>query len=680
MPSDAKPARAGDAPRNVGVIVIHGNGDAEAGWINELVVARLEEHAPEDRPDRWLVGADASEVYALPDSGSPNPDARFNAFVRRAKLGIRAEVAFTELYWADLSRIGDGPIYQFFAAMRLFYEAPSVLGRSILDSCKRWYHKLIRQVIMAAIWTVRWFISGMNGAVFTCAFALIGFNFMLDPLSRTDLGHWLNLPRTLGGVALSNVLIALLLGIGLTSVVFARHSLKRGAGLVDICVSTAVFAFLGLAGVAAIRVGALGALPEFPIQYLAPVVGVLINVWIFWSALIVVATALILMLGLKRLVLRRPQGTPAIDRFAGALGLAVAQGQLWKVFMPLLGVLVINSLYPEYRSADLPLIAAPIRDLEADRMRLLGVFTFNCAISFAVFITAMGLIGSGSVLHRIVGGDMARAERMVPRVIINRPLVWILVGGTLISMYFYYTYFFLVGDENETIYYQIANSNWLRAGLLFAVIALFLLSFTGIMQSFFDGVLHFSRDVVDHQYRSRHKVLEKVLRQPGENFAEWPRREQINRRLDTLMNKLVAGEKFERLVFLTHSQGSVIMHDYFRSGRTRAILDAIPEVHVVTLGSPITHLYQNYFEEYAAVGLASDWLPTRLVSWTNMWRLDDPIGKRVHIGEQGLVHNVTLPPGGHGDYWREKDVCQVILELLTRPKVVRASGRRVSVV
>ena len=51
-------------------------------------------------------------------------------------------------------------------------------------------------------------------------------------------------------------------------------------------------------------------------------------------------------------------------------------------------------------------------------------------------------------------------------------------------------------------------------------------------------------------------------------------------------------------------------------------------------------------------------------SWTNFWRIDDPIGNRVDVVNSGFISNRVLGCGGHVNYWREDEVRRRILALL----------------
>ena len=71
----------GTSRDNVGVIVIHGVGDCEPGWISHYVVDRLSARCAALRPQEH------SEAYQLDDRGRTNPGSFFPAYVRRASRG-----------------------------------------------------------------------------------------------------------------------------------------------------------------------------------------------------------------------------------------------------------------------------------------------------------------------------------------------------------------------------------------------------------------------------------------------------------------------------------------------------------------------------------------------------------------------------------------------------------------
>jgi hypothetical protein len=186
----------------------------------------------------------------------------------------------------------------------------------------------------------------------------------------------------------------------------------------------------------------------------------------------------------------------------------------------------------------------------------------------------------------------------------------------------------------------------------------------GALQHASRGILHIVRDIVDHQYAPRFTLSRNLLPRVFQNPNEHPRRARIEQRLDVLIHELVAKEKFDRLIFVAHSQGTVILHDYLSTKRDEEAIRDAKSIDVLTLGSPLTHLYQYYFAKYAAVSSGPQALNPLLTSWTNMWRVDDPIGNRIDLLAGNFIRNEPLKPGGHVNYWKDQKVCRAILDLI----------------
>nr|MCU0955274.1 hypothetical protein [Hyphomicrobium sp.] len=170
--SNATPGTS--AGERVGVIVIHGVGETQAGWINDSLIPRFAKDA--DSP----TFENHSEVYDLPDRGRNRPNLRFQAFVRRGRTKSGHDLALMELTWADLSRIGSGSIGDALVMLKLFYEAPQVLGDCFFDKTRNVFATIIENLVRLATWILRWPITGLNIVALLCALALLARQKMLD--------------------------------------------------------------------------------------------------------------------------------------------------------------------------------------------------------------------------------------------------------------------------------------------------------------------------------------------------------------------------------------------------------------------------------------------------------------------------------------------------------------------
>jgi hypothetical protein len=189
------------------------------------------------------------------------------------------------------------------------------------------------------------------------------------------------------------------------------------------------------------------------------------------------------------------------------------------------------------------------------------------------------------------------------------------------------------------------------------------------------GVLQIMQGLIDHHYRTSVSIA------PRYRLAETHqpiRREHINRRLELMVRELVVERGVKDLIFLAHSQGTVIVYDYLRS---KPSLPGI-RTQVLTAGSPLGALYAYYFDEYDDMEDALPALAPRVANWTNLYRADDPIAGPILTAEQASRTNaldfqdIAMKPGGHMRYWQESIVCDTIRNLLAgRPPVPPANDR-----
>lgn len=187
------------------------------------------------------------------------------------------------------------------------------------------------------------------------------------------------------------------------------------------------------------------------------------------------------------------------------------------------------------------------------------------------------------------------------------------------------------------------------------------------------GVLQIMQGLIDHHYRTQVSVAPRFWL----NEANQPiRRDHINQRLQLIVQELVVDRGVKDLIFLAHSQGTVIVYDYLRANPA---LQGI-RVRVLTAGSPLGALYAYYFSEYDDMEEALPALAPRVESWTNLYRADDPIAGPILSAKAsaaaqpgGLVFDdLPMKPGGHMRYWQEPIVCDTIRNLLAgRPPVTR---------
>lgn len=687
QPPSLPETRAAGRQENVGVVVIHGVGKAEVGWINDYIIAELQKREPAMGLDPY------SMVYRLPDKGRTKPGAVFRTVVRRANIAGRVNVLFSELHWADLSRVGQGAVMRTVTLLKLFFEAPHVLGTSFLNQSSGGIHGWIRWLILAALWLLRWPIAGMSLSLFASAFGLMLLR-RIDP--------------SLFGMQLPYVVMGLLFLTASVGYAFARWRVNRDIALTDLGLSMALFSGLMLGSVAIANMFLAPAIMDSNAVYLAFAGNAIIYLWIIWNITTIGSILLMGLIWLKRkLTMSRRRQIP-LDRPANALALAIVQGTIWKLIICPVSLAIIYGLAKgvEGGMCEAPDIWAQSTVRWADdtvkiiAVKMVLVSVLNLGMTLLAF-AAIGLVAARrrrAVARYRRTGDPTAVR--LPRMIVNPTITLSLFLGLILNVY---TYYFLLDDDVAfcgvrdwlaNVHHAPASLSWIfgagctiggeaclthlntitRSTVLITVLPYFL----SAIQKASTGIIHVARDIVDHQFTPRFEVARRLL-PGGRPRGTYPRRNRIQRRLDALIEGIIATVPIDRLLFVTHSQGTVIMHDYLRSLRDDCALSHVKRIDVVTLASPLTHIYQHYFRAYEVQTTTAHALNPKLTSWTNMWRIDDPIGNKVEIIHDGFVRNEPLPPGGHVNYWREDSVCRVILDLIDptpKAEAARAAAAR----
>jgi hypothetical protein len=328
-----------------------------------------------------------------------------------------------------------------------------------------------------------------------------------------------------------------------------------------------------------------------------------------------------------------------------------------------------------------------LRDAKAaSQMNVCGmdkISVFFATSAGALFLVGIVVLGTWLARAMIAKLPLLRLETrawLMPRMMFGSGITLvILIGAGLnvsVFLLMYLTSFFpnsalLVmvsrllgfggGDGMELV--QWVNE---QQGVLFAASSVVAAGLGLLMAGGFTSAIHIARDLIDHQYRPQLGYAHYL---PGATGAgpERPRRQRIAERLDTLARELTCKDGFDDLVFVVHSQGSVIVYDYLLAGggTCAELLSARP--HLVTFGSPLTHLYQFYFKDYDELGRSIGALKPQLASWTNLYRVDDYVGRQIDDGEGGFVENKVLAAGGHMNYWSERALAEVVLARIRQP-------------
>lgn len=636
---------------HVGLIVIHGVGETEAGWINESLIPRLESQPGAPKFENH------SEVYDLPDRGRNRPNLRFKAFVRRGHTQTGDSLAVMEMTWADLSRIGTGTLANALVMLKLFYEAPQVLSECFFDKTRNVFATVIGSLIRLANWILRWPITGLNIVALVCALALLLRQRMLD---TPDLQ-----PLFLFG--LPQVMTALLAGLAVLSLLFARWRVYRDIALTDIGMSTAMFSALSAAAILVTQQSMPPEVLANPAIYLMAAGVVIFGFWLIWNYAMLIAILSLGALAVQQWFEKDKTERVPIIRPVAAVSLSVAQGVIYKIVIALLWIFIFVTLDFNERTSGAclndPLNACSyLADVQKN---LVGIVVFNLLVVSALAVTFFLVAISRSLLRIPARRTRRLASVWMPRMIVSPVAIVVLLLGTLFNLVIFYWRDAIPVDFYKQVDVRLVPWQEVVKVMVGGGSALTVAFYAfRALQHAARGILHIGRDLVDHQFTPRFTLSRHLLPRPAHKDVAHPRRARIEARLDVLLKEVVDVEKFDRLVFIAHSQGSVILHDYLSTNRDDLAIRKARRIDILTLGSPLSHLYRYYFAKYEATSAGPEALNTRLTSWTNMWRVDDPIGNRVDLFGGNVVRNIPLRPGGHVDYWKDPEVIRAILDLI----------------
>jgi hypothetical protein len=129
-----------------------------------------------------------------------------------------------------------------------------------------------------------------------------------------------------------------------------------------------------------------------------------------------------------------------------------------------------------------------------------------------------------------------------------------------------------------------------------------------------------------------------------------------------VLKKLLERDRPTRVTVIAHSQGTVIAFNALASLCSQEEFREKANdtrIEVVTVGSPLTHLYQHYFPtEYPPLD-DPKWAVLQKVikRWYNVFRTDDYVGTYIDadVGngqQENWLENIPAKPEGHISYWK----------------------------
>ncbi len=285
--------------------------------------------------------------------------------------------------------------------------------------------------------------------------------------------------------------------------------------------------------------------------------------------------------------------------------------------------------------------------------------------------------------------DTFNAGSRAPRLIVNVVQQWGLAGSTVVgvSLVFALCLMNIFGIEyRDSLFGQVlAESNKYAVMFLAPMAGLIFLSLRHLRPAF-DIIL----DVVNHFY-FRSTLMEDALEDDDEfdiketTFESgrlyFSRRDNIHNRMKRIL--VYYRDRLRHrpeLVIVSHSQGTMVAVEVLNDPEMAWLSGSFSKTSLLTMGSPLSYLYQNYFGHlYDSLNSPSwDHLRTRVDRWVNMFRIDDFVGQEIEFPMLG--HSLQTTPmlakdknamtqtcsdhplgcRGHVNYWDDVEAIAVI--------------------
>lgn len=158
------------------------------------------------------------------------------------------------------------------------------------------------------------------------------------------------------------------------------------------------------------------------------------------------------------------------------------------------------------------------------------------------------------------------------------------------------------------------------------------------------------RDIVTYAIRDK-CALRADLAARRNNY---PARAAIDERFYRTLFYVLDVFPADYITVISHSQGTIIATQMLADTRVQRRINGRP-VTLITMGAPVTHIYQRYFPEMFTVD------PKQLqADWFNIFRQDDFVGTRIEGDLFDDARNFPVPPGGHTGYFTDYHVWKIL--------------------
>ena len=605
------------------VIVVHGIGDQLQGDTLERLATSYVVNEKNGAVDAAHLRKSTLRLRTHVATGEGKRDIEtFKADVLR--VDHLPGVAFAEVYWADLSRIMAGIFGFLIGVWKILTGLRFVIAASadaLVNQCENGAARFVR---LFGGWVTRALVGSLVALNALIAIVVVATYWFDESFG------W----QCLTFVILSALFLAAIYGLAITK--YIAEETKRDA----------VLCYAAFTGILLLLL-LLGTL-EAPID----VVELISDV--FWSLLSLALFFLILVSGIVYISDEKARSSLTI----ACVGPCLIVG-LWALALSNVWILGVGSILPPLEEA-----GEKGQDIVFKLFPLLSILW-------------LAILAFGAALLRVFlkRGRTAKSEGRVPddglRLIFSKWAALVIIAAVIIWFFAtFYSWLLIFGDQElkwlDTLRRWTENNLWLVA-IIIGVLGFFAGTLSRALDLLLDIITYFRLDSVTVP---KHSSADAGLGSGADQVVELTdlQQQRITDRFQCLVTYMVREQGVKELTVMAHSQGTITAIEQLRA-IDQWLDEQLPKIELITIGSPYTHIYQEYFSDRFQPPA-----PTHVTKWINIYTVDDYVGTHIDdsASEGTVPKNIereaearkrglgSLAPIGHNGYWTDEVVMQII--------------------
>ncbi len=658
------------------VLMVHGIGEQHPGdTVDEFVGAACSELDVVLPVDSGKVLLSELDTHRPTDQTAPKPRQRMRLFpchTRRVATKAGDEVQFAEVFWADLSRAPRGAIQTAVDLMHVIFG----LGYIALDNVEKnsaFRHPWIASGVHAFVWLFYTMIAPINAILFIGALALLADPYVIE------IGP--------DGVPGATIII----GVGLFAAAGAWLMRQR----VNTYLTRSIRFGLCFFGWLSVVIGVMASLPGNSIgpamlrticAVVAPldreanlatlegnnILSCYVGAGVFWLNVFgLIGVLLLLGLTTASVIVsvnawwtgRRQAFFQDFTRKRSIYLAACAALMVLATFF-IIGFWVAFEDMVDRLEGDAPILLGQVFERHFGLATLTFGYIFVAALWFVVVAVVLVARRFWKAKQQTRAGRFeANYDRLIANCLLTIGLpvfvAFIAVGAVYAGATWALDHTDLPAGPLYDALSDIRNrldwihgpidriTNW--ALVIVGVLTVIMMRYSDII----GAGLGVARDIAVYSTRSRAAAPDETITGTRRG-SRYVFRERIEARFAAVVDAFATPGAWDSIAVVSHSQGTVIASRGLRRG---PVLE--PKPTLVTMGSPLAHIYCHYFDQEFC---ASTPMADKIKAWLNIFRCDDYVGTYVNDYDDLLWNHSPLPVGGHQGYWSDRRVWDAFKE------------------